>query len=319
MTEESAPHTPAPRFKAQPIAPYRGRFAPSPTGPLHFGSLVAATGSFLQARSGGGEWLVRIEDLDPPRTVAGAADCILRTLEEFGLTWDGVASYQSRREAAYRDALARLQDLGAVYGCSCTRSEIADSSVRGIDGPVYPGTCRDARRTGRTLRVLTEDCELVFRDLVQGEVRCALAREIGDFVVRRADGLHAYQLAAAVDDAEQGITEVVRGADLLYSTPRQIHLQKLLGLPTPGYAHLPLATDCCGRKLSKQTGAAAVGGDDPVPVLIEVLRFLGQQVPEALRDSDLTGFWRWAIEHWQVQRVPRQAPAVTGQANTDRR
>jgi len=288
----------------------RGRFAPSPTGPLHFGSLVAATGSFLQARSRGGEWIVRIEDLDPPRVVAGAADGILRTLEAFGLAWDGPVGFQSRNDAAYRDALARLESHGALYGCSCTRSEIADSSVRGIDGPVYPGTCRDARRHGPALRVRTAAEEIAFFDLIQGEVRCALAREIGDFVVRRADGLYAYQLAVAVDDAAQGVTEVVRGADLLFSTPRQIHLQRLLGLATPRYAHLPLAVDRHGEKLGKQTYAAAIGGHEPVAVLFEVLRFLGQRPPDELRESDLDSFWRWAIDHWQVQRVPPQAPPV---------
>ncbi len=312
MSAESAPHPPAPRVTMPAAAPYRGRFAPSPTGPLHFGSLIAAAGSFLQARSRGGEWLVRIEDLDPPRTVAGAADGILRTLEAFGLTWDGAVSHQSRRQEIYRDALSQLDALGVLYGCSCTRSEIADSSAHGIDGPVYPGTCRGRQRAGRTLRVLVEDRELVFQDLVQGEIRCALAHEVGDFVVRRADGLHAYQLAAAVDDADQGITEVVRGADLLYSTPRQIHLQQLLGLPTPGYAHLPLAVDTGGRKLGKQTQAPSVSGHDPVPTLIEALRFLGQPVPPALRDTDVAGFWHWAISHWQIERVAHHTPAVTG-------
>ncbi len=301
----------------QPAAPrpsplYRGRFAPSPTGPLHFGSLIAATGSFLQARSHGGEWIVRIEDLDPPRAVAGAADSILHTLEAFGLTWDGAVSYQSWRGADYRDALARLDSQGAVYHCNCTRSEIADSSVHGIDGPVYPGTCRNARRDGRALRVRTDDSELAFFDLIQGKVRCALAREIGDFVVRRADGLYAYQLAVVVDDAEQGITEVVRGADLLFSTPRQIHLQRLLGLSTPGYAHLPLVVDQHGEKLGKQTYATAVDSRNPVSVLLEVLRFLGQQLPDELRDSDLDSFWHWAIDHWQVQQVPSVGDHITG-------
>ncbi|MHB8428595.1 MAG: tRNA glutamyl-Q(34) synthetase GluQRS [Acidiferrobacterales bacterium] len=294
----------------RPVPAYRGRFAPSPTGPLHFGSLVTATGSFLQARSRGGEWMVRIEDLDAPRTVAGAADGILRTLEALGLSWDGAISYQSRNGAAYRDALARLEAGGALYGCSCTRSEIADSSVRGIDGPVYPGTCRDARRAGPTLRVRTGDSEFAFFDLIQGEVRCALAREIGDFVVRRADGLHAYQLAVTVDDATQGVTEVVRGADLLFSTPRQIYLQRLLGLPTPGYAHLPLALDRHGKKLGKQTRAAAISAHDPVPVLVAALRFLGQQPPDELRDSDLDSFWHWAIDHWHAPQVPPEASPV---------
>ncbi len=294
----------------RPVAAYRGRFAPSPTGPLHFGSLVAATGSYLQARSRGGEWIVRIDDLDPPRAVAGADDGILRTLEAFGFVWDGTVSRQSQNGAAYRDALAQLEACGALYGCSCTRREIADSSVCGIDGPVYPGTCRDAQRAGPALRVRTDNGEIAFFDLIQGEVRCALGREVGDFVVRRADGLYAYQLAVTVDDAAQGITEVVRGADLLFSTPRQIHLQKLLGLPTPAYAHLPLALDGHGKKLGKQTHATAIGAHDPVPILAAALRFLGQQPPDELRESDLDSFWQWALGHWQVQRVPPEAPPV---------
>ncbi len=292
-------------------AAYRGRFAPSPTGPLHFGSLVAATASFLQARSRGGEWFVRIEDLDGPRTAAGAADDILRTLEEFGFTWDGKVTCQSRNGAAYADALARLDARGALYHCGCTRREIADSSARGVDGPVYPGTCRDTGRRQGALRVRTGGEAIMFHDLVQGEVRCDLAREIGDFIVSRADGLYAYQLAVTVDDAAQGITEVVRGADLLLSAPRQIHLQKLLDLPSPAYAHLPVALDADGQKLSKQTGAAPVGGRDPVPLLIAALRFLGQQPPETLRDAGLDEVWLWAHGHWHLRQVPRQALPVS--------
>ncbi len=235
---------------------YRGRFAPSPTGPLHFGSLVAAVGSFLHARAQGGEWRVRIEDLDPPREVSGAADDILRTLDSFGLHWDGEVMYQSRRCETYEAALAQLKDAGVLYPCACTRREIADSSVSGLEGPVYPGTCRAGLAPGRVARawrVRTDNRAIEFEDGLQGVIRSALEDDIGDFVVQRADGFFAYQLAVVVDDAAQGISEIVRGADLLDSTPRQIHLQRLLGLPTPGYLHLPIVLNANGEKLSKQT------------------------------------------------------------------
>jgi glutamyl-Q tRNA(Asp) synthetase len=288
---------------------YRGRFAPSPTGPLHFGSLVAAVGSFLQARSQDGEWLVRMEDLDPPREVAGAANDILRTLEVYGLHWDQAVVYQSRRHEAYDAAIDRLRASEALYACACTRREIADSSLTGSDGPVYPGTCRRgvaAGRPARALRVRTDDAQMAFEDALQGRHESHLEREIGDFVVRRTDGCYAYQLAVVVDDAEQGITEVVRGADLLTSTSRQIHLQRLLGLPTPRYAHLPAAVNAAGEKLSKQTFAPAVSRAAPLPELVRVLEFLGQPVAPEVRDGDLESFWRWAITQWRLERVPRQ-------------
>lgn len=288
---------------------YRGRFAPSPTGALHFGSLVAAVGSFLQARSQDGEWLVRMEDLDPPREVAGAADDILRTLEAYGLQWDGAVVYQSRRHDAYDAALARLRASEALYACACSRREIGDSSLRGPQGPVYPGTCRRgvaAGRHARALRIRTDDACVAFDDALQGRHESQLEREVGDFVVWRADGCYAYQLAVVVDDAEQGITEVVRGADLLASTARQIHLQRLLGLPTPRYAHLPAAVNAAGEKLSKQTFAPAVPRASPLPVLVRVLEFLGQPVAAEVRDGDLESFWHWAIAQWRLERVPRQ-------------
>jgi glutamyl-Q tRNA(Asp) synthetase len=288
--------------------PYRGRFAPSPTGPLHFGSLVAAVASFLQARTREGPWFVRMEDLDPPREVAGAADDILRTLEAFQLCWDGAVMYQSRRAPAYAAGLDALRHLGAVYGCACTRKEIADSSVQGIEGPVYPGTCRarGVHDTGtRALRVTTQNTIVEFEDAWQGPIRRVLDRDYGDFVVKRADGLIAYQLAVVIDDAGQGITEVVRGADLLESTPRQIHLQRLLDLPTPRYAHLPVATNAHGEKLSKQTLAAPVEKINPVPTLVRALDFLGQSPAPELRDADLASLWRWALHHWDPTAVPR--------------
>jgi glutamyl-Q tRNA(Asp) synthetase len=288
---------------------YRGRFAPSPTGPLHFGSLVAAVGSFLQARTHGGEWLVRMEDIDPPREVAGAADDILRTLERLGLRWDGAVMYQSRRSAAYDDALARLRHAGSLYECGCSRREIADSSVPGIEGPVYPGTCRRGTattRAERALRVRTDGVIERLDDRWQGKLECALEREIGDFVVRRADGCYAYQLAVVVDDAEQGITEIVRGADLLLSTPRQLHLQRLLHQPIPRYAHLPVAVNAQGEKLSKQTGATPIATEPALPLLRRVLAFLGQEAPVELEQADVESLWRFAIENWDAARVPRR-------------
>ena len=235
---------------------YVGRFAPSPTGPLHFGSLVAALASWLDARAAEGRWLVRIEDLDPPRAVPGAADEILRTLDRLGLGWDGPVLYQSRRSASYEAALESLD----TYWCGCTRREIADSSIgRATDGAqIYPGTCRTGLAPGKTpraLRLRTGGEEIAFTDRVQGPQRQILEREIGDFVLLRADGQFAYQLAVVVDDAEQGVTDVVRGADLLDSTPRQIFLQRLLGYPMPRYLHVPAAVNQAGEKLSKQTGA----------------------------------------------------------------
>ncbi len=287
---------------------YRGRFAPSPTGPLHFGSLVAAVASFLQARARAGEWLVRIEDLDPPRVAAGAAGHILRTLDALGLHWDGPVLYQGRRAAAYTDALHALERAGALYACACTRREIADSSLAGNDGPVYPGTCRAGLppgRDARAWRVHTGDARIEFTDRWQGPIARHLPATSGDYVVRRADGLFAYQLAVVVDDAAQGITEVVRGADLLESTPRQIYLQHLLGLPTPGYAHVPVAIDARGEKLSKQTGAGPVDSAQPLPLLRAALAFLGQAPPAELVAGDVDSLWRWAVAHWQPQRVPR--------------
>ncbi|MCU0974269.1 MAG: tRNA glutamyl-Q(34) synthetase GluQRS [Burkholderiales bacterium] len=296
---------------------YRGRFAPSPTGPLHFGSLVAAVGSYLEARSHGGEWLVRVEDLDPPRVMPQAARHILQTLRAFGFEWDQPVVHQSTRAEAYHAALHRLRVGGFVYPCACSRREIADSALQGIDGPVYPGTCREGlpdQRRARALRVRTDGEAIVFSDAVQGEIVQSLEREIGDFVVYRADRVFSYQLAVVVDDAEQGITDVVRGADLLLSTPRQIHLQRLLGLPAVGYVHLPVAVNAAGQKLSKQTLALAVEVDAAAAVLGAALRFLGQPVGAALRRLPLRAFWRAAVEEWNPGRIPRvrERPAPVG-------
>ncbi len=238
---------------------YIGRFAPSPTGLLHIGSLMAAMGSYLEARVHGGRWLLRMEDLDPPREMPGAAEGILRDLETLGFRWDGQVVYQSSRHAGYEEALARLQKEGQVFPCACSRSEIADSAVAGIEGPVYPGICRSGIPPGkisRALRLKVGPGDIQFEDQLQGPIRQDLSKDIGDFVVRRADGCYAYQLAVAVDDAWANITHVVRGADLLLSTPRQLHIQTLLGFPHPIYMHLPVATNGAGEKLSKQTHAA---------------------------------------------------------------
>ena len=291
-----------------PPKPYRGRFAPSPTGPLHFGSLIAAVGSYLQAKSKGGEWLVRMEDIDPPRELPGAAADIIRTLEAFGLHWDGEVMYQSRRHGVYQAALEKLERLDAVYPCACSRREIADSSINGVDGPVYPGTCRKGVAQGRSpraWRVKVDGRRIEYKDAIQGMLSRDLAVDFGDFVVRRADGFFAYQLAVVVDDAEQGITEIVRGADLIESTPRQIHLQRLLSFATPDYLHLPVALNEKGEKLSKQTLAAPLDPARPLPALIQVLRFLGQEAPPGLAEGSIEDFWRWAVRNWQAGKVPR--------------
>ncbi len=290
-------------------APRRGRFAPSPTGPLHFGSLVAAVGSYLVARACGGGWRVRIEDIDAPRTVPGVADGILRTLEGFGFEWDGEVVFQSRRLDLYHAALVRLQLAGLAYPCSCSRSEIAASATRrSVDGGLlYPGTCRAGLRAGaaaRAWRLRVPDREFVFGDRIQGEARQNLEREVGDFVLLRADGQYAYQLAVVVDDADQGVDSVVRGVDLLDSTARQIWLQQRLGLPTPSYAHLPVVVNAAGEKLSKQTHAAAVSATEGGAPLLRALRFLGHCPPAELSGAPLPEFWRWAIEHWSMTRVP---------------
>lgn len=290
-----------------PSAAYRGRFAPSPTGDLHMGSLVAAVASCLEARTRDGEWLLRIEDLDPPREVAGSADRILFALEQFGFRWDGAVLYQSTRSDAYADAIRRLRDAGAAFPCACSRVEIAESAKHiGPEGPVYPGTCRDGlanNREERAIRLRVIDTEICFEDRLQGRVCQNVGRDIGDFVIRRADGYFAYQLAVVIDDAWQGVTDVVRGADLLLSTPRQIRLQQQLDLPTPGYLHIPLLLDEAGRKLSKQARSLPVDPARPVPALFDALCLLQQSPPRALARAGVNEVWDWAINHWNVERI----------------
>ncbi|WP_301102436.1 tRNA glutamyl-Q(34) synthetase GluQRS [Propionivibrio sp.] len=290
-------------------ARYRGRFAPSPTGPLHFGSLVAAVGSYLDARAHGGDWLLRIEDVDAPRMVPVAADGILRTLAGFGFEWDGEVLVQSRRLDRYHAALVRLQVDGDVYPCACSRSEIAAATRQpSVDGGlVYPGTCRAGLADGkaaRAWRLRVPDQTLSFVDRVQGEVHQNPLRDVGDCVLLRADGQYAYQLAVVVDDAAQGVNAVVRGVDLLDSTARQMFLQQRLGLPTPTYAHLPVVVNAAGEKLSKQTQAAAVTPSDGSARLALAMDFLGHPVPSELRGVPVADFWRWAISVWSMSRVP---------------
>ena len=286
---------------------YVGRFAPSPTGPLHLGSLVAALASWLDARAARGRWLVRIEDLDAPRQQPGAADLILRTLERFGLAWDGPVLYQSLRAPLYAAALDRLRRH--TYWCGCSRREIADSSLGlSADGArIYPGTCRQGLASGkapRALRLMTRAEPIAFEDRVQGAQSQALASQVGDFVLYRADGQFAYQLAVVIDDADQGVTDVVRGADLLDSTARQIHLQRLLGVPTPRYLHVPVALNAAGEKLSKQTGARPVDPAQRDRLLREALRFLGQPASADLDE---------AVAAWDAARIPRRrAIALAG-------
>ncbi len=287
---------------------YRGRFAPSPTGPLHFGSLVAAVGSYLEARAAGGEWLLRMEDVDEPRVVSGAADAILRTLECLGFAWDGEVVYQSRRKSHYRAAFERLRLDASVFACACTRREVADSTLGADGAPRYPGTCRNGLppgREARAWRLKVEPGQVCFDDALQGRICQDLAAEVGDFVVLRADGYFAYQLAVVVDDAEQGVTHVVRGADLLDSTPRQICVQQQLGLVQPIYLHLPAAVNAAGEKLSKQTRAKPIDATRPQAALVAALEFLGQQPPADLSDVDLDVLWRWAIMHWNRSKLPR--------------
>lgn len=284
-----------------------GRFAPSPTGPLHFGSLVAAVASYCDARSRGGQWLLRIEDVDTTRRVDGASDEIIAALHRYGFVWDGEIIYQSQRSDLYQQALETLRNQHLVYPCTCSRREIADSSTRqGIEGAIYPGTCRQhPAKSGvpAAWRLQTKDVVIRFQDEIQGQQQHNMAADIGDFVIKRADDLFSYQLAVVVDDALQGVTHVVRGADLLHSTTRQIYLQQLLGYATPGYAHIPLVMNSAGQKLSKQNLAQAIPPDNVETVLIEALRFLQQPLPDNIHTFSLPDIWQWAHTHWQLPKI----------------
>jgi glutamyl-Q tRNA(Asp) synthetase len=286
----------------------RGRFAPSPTGPLHFGSLVAALASYADALAAGGAWLLRIEDVDAPRSRDGAEETILRTLADYGFRWSEPVVRQSARTAAYDAALARLQAGGFAYACTCTRRALESAPLGPAGERIYPGTCRDAVPAARgsnrhaAQRVRVGEAVVEFVDLLQGRQRQDLARDVGDFVVKRADGLYAYQLAVVVDDADARITTIVRGADLLASTPRQIYLQRLLGMSTPAYLHVPVAINAAGEKLSKQTRAPALPAA-PLPALLGAWRFLDQPAPVAAPRT-VADFWSHAARAWSRARLP---------------
>jgi len=279
-----------------------GRFAPSPTGPLHFGSVVAAVASYLQAKSQYGKWLVRIDDIDPPREQSGACASILKTLEFLGLHWDGEVLFQRHRQDAYQEALDLLSDKKLIYRCICSRKQ--------LQGNTYPGTCRLKEHSSEqqhALRIITNQTPVNFNDGIQGHVQQNLEADIGDFIVRRADDLIAYHIAVVVDDAWQGITEIVRGADLLDVTPRQIYLQRILNYPTPAYAHIPAAVDADGKKLSKQHHAQPVDDIQPAFTLFSALNFLGQQPDEGLLQENVEEIIQWGVKHWSMEKIPEQS------------
>lgn len=296
-----------------PVQPYCGRFAPTPSGPLHLGSLVAALGSWLDARAAGGRWLLRIEDVDTPRVVRGSIDTIQRQLAGFGLCWDGEVLLQSRRFAAYAAALEQLHAAGWIYRCNCTRARIQASARQGPEGPVYPGHCRHGLSStldSSAWRMRTTSEPIVCHDRLLPPRQFDLQDELGDFVLQRADGIYAYQLAVVVDDAWQGVNQVVRGADLYLSTPRQAWLQQCLGLPSPTYMHLPLVLNAAGEKLSKQTLAPAILPQQAAPLLVLALQFLGQQPPEGLAELTVDDILLWAVRHWQTARIPCQGGQI---------
>ncbi|GFO62044.1 glutamyl-Q tRNA(Asp) synthetase [Geomonas silvestris] len=281
---------------------------------MHLGSLVAALGSFLMAKRAGGAWLLRMEDLDLPRVVPGIADDMLRTLETLGFAWDGEIVYQSRRTEVYREAAHLLMERGLAYPCGCTRSEIAQiASAPHEEGLIYPGICRDGlppQKVERALRVKVYDEVISFDDQVMGHYSQHLTGSCGDFVIHRADGPYAYHLAVVVDDAAAGVNQVVRGTDLLSSTPRQIYLQRIFGYPTPSYAHLPLVTGPAGGKLSKRDNAVslAAGGNlaaEAGGLLLDALRFLGQAPPQELHGAAPGEVLAWGVQHFDVAAVPR--------------
>ncbi|OLF52005.1 tRNA glutamyl-Q(34) synthetase GluQRS [Pseudomonas chlororaphis] len=286
---------------ASPSSSYIGRFAPTPSGHLHFGSLVAALASYLDARAVGGRWLVRMEDLDPPREEPGAQAAILKALESYGFEWDGEMVRQSDRHAAYAEVLNRLFSQGLAYACTCSRKQL--EPYHGI----YPGLCRNAGhpQEDAAIRLRVPELDYRFTDRVQGEFRQHLGRDVGDFVIRRRDGLYAYQLAVVLDDAWQGVTDIVRGADLLDSTPRQLYLQELLGLPQPRYLHVPLITQPDGHKLGKSYRSPPLAADQATPLLLRALRALGQKTDSALLHASPQEVLRWGIEHWDALLIPR--------------
>lgn len=279
-----------------------GRFAPSPTGPLHFGSLVTAVASYCDCKSQGGQWLLRIEDVDQTRSIAGAAESMIQTLADYGFEWDADIVFQSQRTHHYAQALEQLRAQDMIYPCTCSRKEIADSSSRqGIEGVIYPRTClQHAIKSGTVpaWRMRTENIRISFEDAIQGRIAHDMANDIGDYVLKRADGLFTYQLAVVVDDALQGVTHVVRGADLLNSTTRQILLQQALNIASPRYAHVPLVLNAEGQKLSKQTMAQPLPSDNIKSTLLAAFKHLNRH-PNPPIHANLAELWKWACETWQ--------------------
>ncbi len=282
---------------------YIGRFAPSPSGPLHFGSLVTAVASYLQARANNGLWLLRIEDIDPPREQAGATDEILTALERYGFEWDGEIILQSASAAAHEAALSSLLARQLAYRCRCSRRDLVDAP-RGELGIIYPGTCRNGTADGEAaIRLRTDNTEIAFDDLLQGRIVQHLESESGDFVIERRDGLIAYHLAVVVDDEVQGVTEIVRGIDLMDSTPRQIWLQRLLEYRTPRYAHIPVITHANGDKFSKLTGAPGIPLQRVEQTLLEAMTALDLRPPPELAQATLQDIWNWARENWLIGKL----------------
>ena len=298
--------------------PTTGRFAPTPSGPLHFGSLVAALASYCQARSQQGRWLLRIEDVDTPRVVRGSADSILRDLEGFGFDWDGEVLYQSHQFERYQEYLDRLLDEDLAYACECSRRSLREYGVKsGILGQIYPGLCRDKHLASDKLsiRLDTSSADLIeFDDQVYGSQSMNLALEVGDFVLKRVDGIFAYHLAVVVDDYLQQIDEIVRGADLLENTPLHLYLQSCLGLPHPAYLHLPLVNNADGVKLSKQTGATGLRPEQAAQQLVAALRHLGQNTDEMPESNLPTEILQWAVAHWDMNAIPAQNTNLEYQA-----
>jgi len=284
-----------------PKPDYIGRFAPTPSGPLHFGSIIAALGSYLQARSKQGKWLVRIDDIDQDRSVIGADRIILEQLKDLGLFWDEDVVYQSQRLDLYQEALEKLQILKCTFPCACSRKDLSD-------GP-YSGICRNGikpNQIARSIRIRTDNNEIGINDQLQGHYAQCLESDIGDFIIKRADGFFAYHLATVVDDAEQNITDIVRGVDLLDSTPRQVYLQDKLNLITPSYLHLPIAVDSSGKKISKSINPSSINSSKSNKILFNALDFLGQNPPKELIAYDVKAILDWAIENWNINSVPGQ-------------
>lgn len=293
--------------KRRPDPAYRGRFAPSPTGPLHFGSLITATASYLQALSAGGEWLLRIEDIDPPREQPGAAAEIIATLSAHKFQWTGPVQHQSTHQSRFEAILKSMLDSDLAFRCTCSRKQVRAQARIGRIGPVYPGTCRTRQLNSDTentaIRLRTGEHAITFEDRVYGRIDCSIGDEIGDFVIRRADGLIAYALAVVIDDFDQGVTEVVRGGDLLDFTPAQIFLQQILGFNTPAYMHVPVAVNINGKKLSKQTGATPVDDSRPSENLVACLKYLRQDPPATLSSAPPDDIWAWARAHWAPEQL----------------